>query len=330
MKSFTYRVFIPEFITQHIGLSTSNFTNESIFIAREEALKYLSEAIQKSFNEYLISLFDFRDENSTDLEQIENLSAEKFFSSKDILNFEYLSECKIVYNYDETLIKEAIKHQHKDRISLKNALHSFAIFKLFLKEENSDFETVFEFINNEKIDNNKLEQTMIYFLPKEEQAETLIPLVSKSHFTLKMTQREFKIIYLKEGNDIEKEIYRAKTFFEFEKVFLSICNYQYAIYLFVDEDYTSMVSKALNILKRTYKAGRPIQITKNVLLDNRKVSVFFFDFYPITTLTYSKNGKLFLRNESGIVEVNENTSTEEVLMQKSSNSSHLEKILKFI
>ena len=71
-------------------------------------------------------------------------------------------------------------------------------------------------------------------------------------------------------------------------------------------------------------------ITKNVMLNNRKVSVFFFDFHPIVTLTYSKNGKLFLRSDSGFFEVTENTNTEEVFMQKSCNNAHLERILKFI
>lgn len=330
MKSYTYRVYIPEFISQRIALATSDFTNENIFTARKQALKYLSDAIKKSFDEKLISIFDFTDENSTELTQIEDLTIEKFFINENLLNFEYLSEYKIIYNYSEAVIKEAIKHQCKDRISIKNALVSFAIFKLFLKEENTDFETVFEFTNNEKIDNNKLEETIIYFLPEEEQTEKLFPLVSKFYFELKMTHREFKIVYLKKGNDIEKEIYKTRSFFELEKVFLSICNYQYMMFLFVDEEHAPMLNKALKVLKRTYRARRPFQITKNVMLNNRKVSVFFFDFHPIVTLTYSKNGKLFLRSDSGFFEVTENTNTEEVFMQKSCNNAHLERILKFI
>lgn len=116
MTKFKYRVFIPEFIEAKINRSTQEFEDDDFLSARNIALKYLTEIISILVSEKIITVSDFKYEESSELIEVSEL--QKTPENDEVLDFAHLSECKIQYNYTEKEFRKANELQTEKKIDL--------------------------------------------------------------------------------------------------------------------------------------------------------------------------------------------------------------------
>lgn len=116
MTKFKYRVFIPEFIEAKINRSTQEFEDDDFLSARNIALKYLTEIISRLVSEKIITVSDFKNEESSELIEVSEL--QKTPENDEVLDFAHLSECKIQYNYTEKEFRKANELQTEKKIAL--------------------------------------------------------------------------------------------------------------------------------------------------------------------------------------------------------------------
>lgn len=316
MKHFKYQVFVPDFIVKEIGFTTKEFENENLFTARNFALEYLSEVIFCSFKKKIFSLSTFENEESSEVSELFTLSQTPFYVNENILNFQYLSECKIKYNYNKEHFAEALETKKGKEISLAQAFLLLGTICLQIEDYKGNYSKIFDFRNFEGYVDRLAEKKCINRLIENVDLSNLPSLYSKLHFTLKFKHQEFREIFLQTGNNMEKEFLSSDHFFELEKKFLSICNHQCMVSLFVDQKSEKWINKALHSICFLYGTKVKFVLTPNVLIKNNLYSVFFFNYKMHLNLIYSKIGKLYFRDESGMKEADENTKVEEIFCDK--------------
>lgn len=329
MTTFIYRVFVPDFISKQIGFATENFEDRNILKARTKALHYLSSVVKFALESKLIKIFDFEDNDSTNIHEVKILSESKFNIDEKLLDFQYLSECKIEYQHSKDNFKEVMKRQFEMRASLSDRLLTLGVFTLLAKEPEGDFIKLFELRNSQKPISNNTEKVFINFNSENPNEEEFTPLLSKNHFILKSKRRNFAELFTQD-NHVEKEIFDSVLYMDFEKIFLSICNCQCPVSFFVEKGLTSDTHKIFRILMKTYKSNRDFELVKNVMADGKNFSVFFFDYEPDIKLTYSHDNKLYYRNQTGCAEVSETTTLQDIVNSTNCISKELQEILKFI
>lgn len=329
MTTFIYRVFVPDFISKQIGFATENFEDRSILKARTKALHYLSTVVKFALESNLVKFFDFENDDSKSIHEVKNLSESKYNIDEKLLDFQYLSECKIDYQHSKNDVKEIMKRQFEMRASLSDRLLTLGVFTLLAKEPEGDFIKLFELRNSKKPITNSTEKVFINFNSENPNEEDFKPLLSKNHFIIKSKRRDFAELFTQDNN-VEKEILDSVLYMDFEKKFLSICNCQCPVSFFVEKELTSDAHKLFFALTKTYSSKRNFELVKNVMVEGKNFSVFFFGYEPDIKLTYSHDNKLYYRNQTGCTEVSETTTLQDIVNSTNCISKELQEILKFI
>jgi len=324
MTKFTYQVFIPEFIEDKTKCKTIEFRNENILTARSSALEYLSEVITILVSEKIITVSDFKNEESSELIEVQQLK--KTQGNDKILDFANLSECKIKYNYTEREFRKANELRTERKMGLKQTFLLLGIVKLEMADEKNNFVTVFELKNSEVQINRFVEQTILSRLTPDFEAANLTLLYSNFQFTLKEKHHQFREIFLTENNLREKEIISYNLFFDFERKFLSIYNRRCMVSLFIEEKYTASARKAILHLQSVYGKLK-YEYTPKVMIRNNLYTVYFFDFNAELKLIYSKTGNLYFRSSSGMKKADEQTTLQEIVCDENCKDELIKDLL---
>lgn len=328
MVKFNYRVFIPEFIVEKINLKSREFEDENFLIARNSALEYLSFIVSELCRLKIITISDFMSENSPELIEVEKLP--KNVEDDKILDFKYLSECKIKYNYTQADFGKTEKIRSEKKMDLYNAFLELGILTLEIADEKKQFIGVFELVNYDKHLNlfiHKKERLILYKMIPTFSDASLHKLHSNFQFNLKEKHHQFREIFLTENNLREKEIITNDLFFDFERKLLSIYNRRCMVSFFIEEKYCVLARKTMLHLQSVY-GNLKREYTPKVVIQNNLYSVYFFDFNTELKLTYSQTGSLYFRGYSGVMKANENTSFEELICNENCKDEFMKDFLK--
>lgn len=324
MKKFAYRVFIPEFIEARINFTTQEFEDYDFFKARNFALEYLSEIISILVSEKIITVSDFKNEESSELIEIKDLKKSQY--DNKILDFAKLSECKIKYNYTEREFRKANELRTERKMSLKQTFLLLGIVKLEITDEKDNFIAVYELQNSDVPVNRFVEETILSRLNTNFERSTFARLYSSFQFNTKEKHHQFRKIFLTENNLREKEIIANDLFFEFERKLLSIYNRRCMVSLFIEEKYTASARKAMLHLQSVYGKLK-YEYTPKVMIQNNLYTVYFFDFNIELKLIYSKTGNLYFRGSSGMKKTDEQTTFEEIVCNENCKDEFIRDLL---
>lgn len=324
MTKFSYRVFIPDFIEARINFTTQEFENDDFLKARKSALQYLSEIISILVSEKIISVENFKNEESSELIEMQELKKSNVHDK--ILDFAHLSECKIKYNYTETEFRNANELRTERKMSLKQNFLLLGIIKLEIAEEEDNYVAVYELKNSDVPVNRFVEETILSRMIPNFETSNFLRLYSGFQFTIQEKHHQYREILLAENNLREKEIIANDLFFEFERKLLSIYNRRCMVSLFIDEKHTAMVRKALLHLQSVYGILK-YEYTPKVIIQKNLYTVYFFDFNAELKLTYSKTGNLYFRGSSGMKKANEQTTFEEIVCNENCKDEFIRDLL---
>lgn len=324
MTMFKYRVFIPEFIEVKINLKTKEFENDDFLVVRNFALEYLYEVISILVSEKIITVEDFKNEESSELIEIKDLK--KSQENNKILDFAHLSECKIKYNYTEREFRKANELRTERKMSLKQTFLLLDIVKLEIADEKSNLIPVFELKNSDFPINRFVERTIINRMIPNSEVFNFTLLYSGFQYSIKEKHHQFREIFLTENNFREKEIISNNLFFEFERKLLSIYNRRCMVSLFIEEKYTASARKAILHLQSVYGKLK-YEYTPKVMIRNNLYTVYFFDFNAELKLIYSKTGNLYFRSFSGMKKADEQTTFEEIVCDENCKDELIKDLL---
>ena len=325
MEKFKYRVFIPQFIEDRIQYATQEFEDENFMTARNSALEYLSEIISILVSEKIITVSDFKKEESPELIDIHDLV--KSQENNKILDFAHLSECRIKYNYTEKEFRKANELRTKQKMRLKETFLLLGIIKLEIADEKGSYINVYELNNSELPTNQFLEETILSRSIPNFENLNFPRLYSNFQFNIKIKYHQFREIFLTENNFREKEIITNHLFFDFERKILSIYNRRCMVSLFIEEKYIAVAKKAILYLQSVYGKLKYEYIPKVMIHDNL-YSVYFFDFNTELKLTYSKRAELYFRSSSGMIKADEQTALEDILCDENCKDEFIKDLLK--
>ncbi|UOE39694.1 hypothetical protein [Chryseobacterium oryzae] len=326
MTKFKYRVFIPEFIEARINRSTQEFEDDDFLSARNFALEYLSEIISSLVSEKIITVSDFKNEESSELIEVSELL--KTPENDKILDCERLSECKIQYNYTEKEFRNA-NELRTQRMSLKQTFFLLGIIKLEIADEKDNFVPVFELKNSDIPINRFVEETIISRLISNFKGLTFPKLYSSFQFNIKEKHHQFREIFLTENNFREKEIISNNLFFDFERKLLSIYNRRCMVSLFIEEEHSKLARKAMLYIQSVYGKLK-YEYSPKVMIQNKLYWVYFFDFNTELKITYSKAGNLYFRSASGMKKANEQTTFEEIVCHENCKDDFIRDLLQIL
>ncbi|MFN3021840.1 hypothetical protein ACK1KB_12820 [Chryseobacterium sp. TY3] len=324
MTKFVYRVFIPEFIEVKINYNTQEFEDADFLKARTCALKYLSEVISILVSEKIITVSDFKNEESSELIEIQQLK--KTEENDKILDFIHLSKCKIKYNYTEREFKKANKFRTERKMSLKQTFLLLGIVKLEIADEKDNFIAVYELQNSDVFVNRFVEETILSRMITNFERSTFARLYSSVQFTQKEKHHQCREIFLKENNLREKEIIANDLFFEFERKLLSIYNRRCMVSLFIEEKYIDSARNAMLHLQLVYGKLK-YEYTPKVMIQNNLYTVYFFDFNTELKLIYSKTGNLYFRDSLGMKKADEQTTFEDIVCNENCEDAFIKDLL---
>ncbi|WP_312077648.1 hypothetical protein [Chryseobacterium sp.] len=324
MTKFKYRVFIPEFIADRIKFQTQEFEENDFLKARKSALTYLSKIISILVSEKIITVSDFKNEESSELIEIKDLK--KSQENDKILDFAHLSECKIKFNYTEREFRKANELRTERKMGLKHTILLLGIVKLEIAHEKDNFVPVFELKNSDFPINQFVERTILNRMIPNAEVLNFSLLYSGFQFSIKEKHHQFREIFLTENNLREKELISNNLFFDFERKLLSIYNRRCMISFFIEEKYTASARKAMLHLQSVY-GKLNYEYTPKVMIRNNFYTVYFFDFNAELKLIYSKTGNLYFRNSSGMKKADEQTTFEEIVCDENCKDELIKDLL---
>lgn len=295
MSAKTYTVEIPPIHYLLLGLGTTNFTHEKPEIAKEEALSFLSKVLREAVEKEVIEISDFTNDFSTDLTKITDLAQSIYTTENGILNFERILQCKIKYTFNNYILKNAVFNRHRHG-SPSQKIASYGFFAL--TESQSDRHSKSTVI---KIKNEESENSDNPYVRKRNENINL-------NFFEKLKIQEAKQLYFDQKNNYQKEILNTDFFLELEKIFLSFQNtFIITKYLFVPEHFHKNATAVLDLLFQTYVPENEYEFHTAVQIEGVKFYVYKHD-HVSCALTFSKTGKLYIGDQNGVKEVDENTT----------------------
>jgi len=276
-------------------LETAIFKHQEPQAAKNEALSYLSKVLRDAVEKEIIEIWDFDNEVSADLKKITNLESSIYAEENGILNFERILECKIKYTFNSYIIKNAVFNRHRHG-SPSQKIASYGFFALI--ENQSDKPSRSTVI---KIKNEERESSGNPFVRKRNENMNL-------NYFEKLKIQEAKQLYFDQNNNYQKEILNTNSFLALERIFLSFQNtFIITKYLFVPEHFHKNATAVIDLLVQTYSPENEYEFHTAVEIEGVKFYVYKHD--PVScALTFSKTGKLYIRDQNGVKEVDENTT----------------------
>lgn len=295
MSTITYTVEIPPVHYLLLGLETAIFKHQEPQAAKNEALSYLSKVLRDAVEKEIIEIWDFDNEVSADLKKITNLESSIYTEENGILNFERILQCKIKYTFNNYIIKNAVFNRHR----LGSPSQTIASYGFFALTENQS---------------DKPSRTTVIKIKNEERESSGNPFVRKRNENIilnyfeKLKIQEAKQLYFDQKNNYQKEILNTNSFLALEKIFLSFQNtFIITKYLFVPEHFYKNATTVIDLLVQTYSPENEYEFHTAVEIEGVKFYVYKHDHVSYA-LTFSKTGKLYIRNQNGVKEVDESTT----------------------
>ncbi|MDN3606772.1 hypothetical protein [Kaistella yonginensis] len=295
MSSTTYTVEIPPIHYLLLGLETAIFKHQDPQGAKLEALSYLTKVLRAAVEKEIIEIWDFENEVSADLKKITDLESSIYREENGILNFERILQCKIKYTFNNYIIKNAVFNRHRHG-SPSQKIASYGFFALI--ENQSDKPSRSTVI---KIKNEERESSGNPFVRKRNENMNL-------NYFEKLKIQEAKQLYFDQNNNYQKEILNTNSFLALERIFLSFQNtFIITKYLFVPEHFHKNATAVIDLLVQTFSPENEYEFHTAVEIEGVKFYVYKHD--PVScALTFSKTGKLYIRDQNGVKEVDENTT----------------------
>ena len=295
MSTITYTVEIPPIHYLLLGLETAIFKHQDPQVAKLEALSYLTKVLRRALEKEIIEIWDFENEISADLKKITNLESSIYIEENGILNFERILQCKIKYTFNNYILKNAVFNRHRHG-SPSQKIASYGFFAL--TESQSDRHSSSTVI---KIKNEESENSDNPYVRKRNENINL-------NFFEKLKIQEAKQLYFDQKNNYQKEILNTNSFLALEEIFLSFQNtFIITKYLFVPEHFHKNATAVIDLLVQTYSPENEYEFHTAVEIEGVKFYVYKHD--PVScALTFSKTGKLYIRDQNGVKEVDENTT----------------------
>lgn len=106
MSTTIYTVEIPPIHYLLLELETKNFSNENHIVAKEQALCYLSEVLRRAVEKEVMEIWDFENDQASELEKITNLNHSIYTEENGNLNFERILQCNIKYTFNKYIRKK--------------------------------------------------------------------------------------------------------------------------------------------------------------------------------------------------------------------------------
>ena len=325
MDNYIYTVEIPAILNLLLNYETREFKDSNPGIAREKALIYLSDIIKKAIETEIITINFFTDNNSLELKKIEKKEDLPCLENTQILDFEKISEYSIQYSYNDYIMWDAYRIRNNGQEILENygflrimlSSSKYSIKECILDFKNTDYQS----INLERkilkdfLDYNNLE---------------LLPVISKNNFFNQIKKRELKQLFYDKENLYQKEILVTENFNDIEKIYLSFLNSFYLNkYLFIPKKNSGFKIRVLKILEKAYDSENKLKHYDSLEIDAINYEVFCYENYYAEELIYSKQGKLYIRNNKGLTEVDEQTTLTEIFEIKYINPE-LQEIINII
>lgn len=294
MSTITYTVQIPPIHYLLLGLGTKNFSNEKPEIAKQEAFSYLSKVLREAVEKEVIEISDFENEQSSNLEKITDLNNSIYTDECGNINFKRILQCKIKYLFNKYIRKNVVFNQNIHGNARKK-LDSYGFFALTESQSDRDRKSVIFTIKNEE-----KEGVQEQFIRKKED--------DYLNYFEKQKIQEAKEIFFNKENNFQKEILNTDLFLEFEKIFLLLQNTFFITkYLFIPRNFQKYSTEMIDLLVETYSTENKFEFYTELEIDNGHFYVYTHD--PIScSLLYSKTGKLYIRDQNGLKEVNEQTT----------------------
>lgn len=316
MSQTTYTVEIPPIHYLLLGMETTNFSNENYEIAKEEALSYLSKVLKEAVKKEVIEIWDFENDQSSDLEKITNLDSTIYTRENGNINFDRILQCQIRYTFNKYIRKNAVFNQHIHG-SAREKLDSYGFLALTgSQSERHGKSTIFKIKNEEK------GGTKNSFSRRKQENYQL------NYFDKLKIQEATQIFYDKENYN-HKEILNTDSYLEFEKIFLSIQNTFFITkYLFIPENYRKYSTEIIDLLVQTYSTENKFEFYTELEIDGVHFYVYAHENISCS-LTYSKTGKLYIRDFNGVKEVDEYTTFSDIIETKT-NDQELKNIFEII
>lgn len=295
MSTITYTVEIPPVHYLLLGLETTIFKHEEPQATKKEALSYLSKVLREAVEKEIIEIWDFENEVSADLKKITDLESSIYTEENGILNFERILQCKIKYTFNNYIIKNAVFNRHRHG-SPSQKIASYGFFALI--ESQSDKHSRSTVI---KIKNEEREISSNPFVRKRNENIIL-------NYFEKLKIQEAKQLYFDQKNNYQKEILNTNSFLALEKIFLSFQNtFIITKYLFVPEHSLKNATAVIDLLVQTYSPENEYEFHTAVEIE--AIIFYVYKHDPVScALTFSKTGKLYIRDQNGVKEVDESTT----------------------
>lgn len=316
MSTTIYTVEIPPIHYLLLGLETKTFSDENQEIAKEQALSYLSKVLKEAFAKELIEILDFKDDHSSWMKRITNLNDIKYITDNGNVNFEQILQCKINYRFNKYVQKNAVFNQNIHG-NAQEKLDSYGFFALTRSQSDRPGKsTIFKIKNEEK----RIIRSLSTVRKIDEQ--------KLNYFDKLKIQIVKERFYDKEDN-YQTQILNTDSYLEFEQIFLSFQNTHFITkYLFIPENYRKHLNEILDVLQSLYLTEYNFEFYTAVEIDGTQYEVYIHKSSS-RTLTYSKTGKLYIRDFKGVKEVDKHTTISDILEIKT-NDQFLEDISKFI
>lgn len=309
MKSINYKVEVPVFLRIMTKFETKSFSNDNPLLARENAFSYLSEIIQFAFREKIIRIFDFKDETSSELVELTDLS--NFKTKENDLDFHRLLQCKITYFYHEDLKDDT----HSIRLQRNGGLIQETALKIMLNDVQLPAREIFAFQNLEKTSQATLERRTLIMHYQNSTTQHDFPAnkIPTDLFLVKEKSRKCQEIFRQKDNLREKEIITEDYFIHFEKIYLSFLNTSGSKYLFILTENNQAWLHILDLLQAMYRHQSHLKFYSEITIDSKKYLVFNHHQPFVEKLILSREGKIFIRNHEGCVEIDEKTRIGEIV-----------------
>lgn len=299
MSAKTYTVEIPPIHYLLLGLGTTNFTNEKPEIAKEEALFYLSKILREAVEKEVIEISDFTNDFSTDLTKLTNLAQSIYTTENGNLNFERILQCKIKYTFNNYILKNAVFNRQIHG-SPTEKITSYGFFALTESHSDKHSKSILIKIKNEKKENSKT------LLGRRNEDDDQL------NYFDKLKMQEAKQLYFDKENNYQKEIVKTNSFLKFEKIFLSFQNtFIITKYLFIPKKQVQQATNILDLLVQTYAVETEYEFFTDLEIEGVHFYVYSYDHISCS-LTFSKSGKLYIRDQNGVKEVDEHTTFSDI------------------
>lgn len=316
MSTIIYTVEIPPIHYLLLELETKNFSNENHEVAKEQALCYLSEVLRRAVEKEVMEIWDFENDQSSELEKITNLNQSIYTEENGDLNFERILQCQIKYTFNKYIRKNAVFNQHIHG-NAKERLDSYGFFALAASKSDRHIKSIVFKIKNEEKGSNR---------------NSLVRRAKENYqlnYFEKLKIQEAKELYFDKENSYQKEILNTDCFLEFEKIFLSIQNTFFITkYLFIPKDYQKYSIEIIDLLVKNYSTENKFEFFTDLEIEGIHFYVYSHE-NSSCSLTYSKTGKLFIRDFNGVIEVDEHTTFSDIIEIKT-NDHELKNIIKII